>query len=203
MSIEENKTFARSRGMRSLIVTENISLDGVIETVDGGESSPPGGDDLAAATQEHMAAADAVLLGRVTYEEFAGYWPAQTDDATGISDYLNRTTKYVVSSSLTLPSWQNTIALRGSLTDTIITLKRSPGKDIVTTGSITLVHWLMRENLIDAYRLFVYPVVSGHGRHLFPDGFGSKLRLAETRTFRSGVVLLFYRVVQPDPNGQR
>ena len=189
--------------MRSLIVTENISLDGVIETVDGGEASPSGGDDLAAVMREHMAAADAVLLGRVTYEEFAGYWPAQTSDATGISDYLNRMTKYVVSSSLTLPSWQNTTVLRGSLTDHIATLKREPGKDIVTTGSITLVHWLMRENLIDAYRLFVYPVVSGRGRRLFPEGIGAKLRLVETRTFHSGVVLLFYRMMQVDHDGPR
>ncbi len=187
--------------MRSLIVTENMSLDGVIETVDGGETSPPGSDDLAAVMREQMAAADAVLLGRVTYEEFAGYWPAQTNDPTGISDYLNRTTKYVVSSSLTRPSWQHTTVLRGSLTDHIATLKRSPGKDIVTTGSITLVHWLMRENLIDAYRLFVYPAVSGRGRRLFPEGIEGKLRPVETRTFRSGVVLLSYRMMQVDHDG--
>ena len=186
--------------MRSLIVTENISLDGVIETVDGGEPPPSGGEDLAAVMREHMAAADAVLLGRVTYEEFAGYWPAQNDDPTGISDYLNRTTKYVVSSSLTLPDWQKTIILRGALKDTIISLKQSPGKDIVTTGSITLVHSLMRENLIDAYRLFVYPVVSGRGRRLFPDGIGGKLRLVGTKSFRSGVVLLSYGGMEADHN---
>lgn len=188
--------------MRNLIVTENISLDGVIDAQDDW-FSPYGGDDIAAVNREHMAAADAVLLGRVTYEEFAGYWPAQTDDPTGVSDYLNRTTKYVVSSKVPIPSWQNTTILSDSLTDTIATLKRQPGSDIVTTGSITLVQSLVRENLIDAYRLFVHPVVLGCGRRLFPDGIESKLRLAETRTFRSGVVLLSYRMAQADNDGAR
>ncbi len=186
--------------MRDLIVTENISLDGVIDARDGW-FSPYGGDDLAAVNREHMAAADAVLLGRVTYHEFAGYWPAQTDDTTGVSDYLNRTTKYVVSSSLTVTDWQNTTILSGSLADEIAALKRQPGKDIVATGSITLVQSLVRENLVDAYRLFVYPVVLGCGRRLFPDGINSELRLTDTRTFRLGVVLLSYRMARADDNG--
>ncbi|QBD75769.1 dihydrofolate reductase [Ktedonosporobacter rubrisoli] len=189
--------------MRKLIVTENISLDGGIETISGGEGHPSGGDDLAAVNREHMAAADAVLLGRVTYEEFAGYWPAQTNDTTGVSDYLNRTIKYVVSSSLSQPSWQNTKILRGSLTDEVMALKQSPGKDIVATGSITLVHALIREKLVDAYRLFVYPVVSGQGRRLFPDGITSRLQLVETRTFHSGIVLLSYQVMQTARAGEK
>jgi len=189
--------------VRDLIVTENITLDGVIDARDGWFSSGGGGDDLAAINREHMAAADAVLLGRVTYDEFAGYWPAQTADTTGVSDYLNRTTKYVVTSSLTVADWQNTTILRSPLTDAIADLKRQPGKDIVATGSVTLVRSLVRENLVDAYRLFVYPVVLGHGRRLFPDGIDSKLRLADTKTFRSGVVLLSYRMVQADGDGVR
>lgn len=145
-----------------------------------------------------MAAADAVLLGRVTYEQFAGYWPAQTDDTTSVSDYLNRTTKYVVSSSLTNPKWQHTTILRGALADDIAALKRQSGKDIVATGSITLVRSLVQEGLADAVRLFVYPVVLGRGRRLFPDGIGAKLRLTDTRIFRSGVVLLSYRLARAD-----
>ncbi len=182
--------------MRDLIVTENITLDGVIDA-EGGWFATDGGDDLAAATREHMAAADAVLLGRVTYAQFAEYWPAQTDDPTGVSDYLNRTTKYVVSSSLTTADWRNTTILGGPLAEEIATLKRQPGKDIVATGSVTLVRSLVRENLVDALRLFVHPVVLGRGRRLFPDGIERTLRLADTRTFRSGVVLLTYRMVQP------
>jgi dihydrofolate reductase len=183
--------------VRDLIVTENITLDGVIDA-EGGWFSTDGGDDLAAATRGHMAAADAVLLGRVTYEQFAGYWPARTDDATGVSDYLNRTTKYVVSSSLATADWQHTTILRGPLADEVTALKRQPGKDIVATGSVTLVRSLVQENLVDALRLFVHPVVLGQGRRLFPDGRDRKLRLADTRTFRSGVVLLTYRVARAD-----
>ena len=183
--------------MRDLIVTENITLDGVIDARDGW-FSPYGGDDIAAVNREHMAAADAVLLGRVTYEEFAGYWPAQTDDRTGVSDYLNRTTKYVVSSSLAEADWQHTTILRGPLADEIAALKRRPGEDIVATGSVTLVQSLVREHLVDAYRLFVHPVVLGRGRRLFPDGVHHDLQLTDTRTFRSGVVLLSYRVARSD-----
>jgi len=179
--------------VRELIVTENITLDGVIDAQDDW-FSPYGGDDIVAVNREHMAAADAVLLGRVTYEQFAGYWPAQTDDPTGVSDYLNRTTKYVVSSSLTRTDWQHTTILSGPLTRDIAALKQQSGKDIVATGSVSLVRWLVSENLIDALRLFVHPVVLGRGRRLFPDGSARKLRLTDTRIFRSGVVLLTYRL---------
>jgi len=188
--------------VRDLIVTENITLDGVIDARDGW-FSPGSDDDLAAINREHMAAADAVLLGRVTYHGFAEYWPAQTDDTTGVSDYLNRATKYVVTSSLTVADWPNTTILRGPLTDDIADLKRQPGKDIIATGSVTLVQSLVRANLVDAYRLFVYPVVLGHGRRLFPDGIDGKLRLVDTKTFRSGVVLLSYRMVHADGDGAR
>ncbi|HEY7094848.1 MAG TPA: dihydrofolate reductase family protein [Ktedonobacterales bacterium] len=181
--------------MRNLVVTENITLDGVIDAA-GGWFTPLGDvdtDDLAAANREHMATADAALLGRVTYEEFSRYWPKQTDDTSGVSDYLNRTSKYVVSSSLDKPEWQNTTILRGPLADDVVALKRQPGKDIVATGSVTLVRSLADTGLIDAYRLFVYPVVLGRGRRLFPDGIGADLRLTGTKAFRSGVVLLSYR----------
>lgn len=110
--------------MRDLIVTENITLDGVIDAEGGWFTAGGGGDDIAASNREHMAATDAVLLGRVTYEQFAGYWPKQTDDTTGVSDYLNRTMKYVVSSSLTDPDWQHTTVLHGPLADDIAALKR-------------------------------------------------------------------------------
>jgi dihydrofolate reductase len=178
--------------MRDLIVTENLTLDGVAEALDGW-FSPYQGDDILAVTRAHMAAADALLVGRVTYEEFAAYWPAQTDDQTGITDYLNRTTKYVVSSTMTSADWQNTTILAGPLKQEITRLKEQPGRDIVATGSITLIQALLREKLIDTYRLFVHPLVLGHGRRLFPEGSDTALHLADTQTFRSGVVLLTYR----------
>lgn len=185
--------------MRDLVVTENITLDGVIDAA-GDWFAPSGGDDasdtadMLAAQQEHMSGADAVLLGRVTYEQFQGYWPLQTDDTTGVSDYLNRTSKYVVSATLTTPTWQNTTVLRGPLADEMAALKAQPGKAIVATGSVTLVQALVRTALVDEYRVFVYPAVLGRGRRLFQDATGlGTLSLVEARPFQSGVVLMRYR----------
>jgi len=127
-----------------------------------------------------------------------GYWPKQTDDTTGVRDYLNRTRKYVVSSSMTKADWQNTDILSGRLADDIGVLKQQPGKDIVATGSVSLVRSLADTGLIDGYRLFVFPVVIGKGRRLFPDGIDRKLQLVDSKTFKSGVVLLSYRVIQAD-----
>jgi dihydrofolate reductase len=185
--------------MRDLVVTENITLDGVIDAT-GGWFGPSGSDDaadtedLAAAQREHMDGADAVLLGRLTYAEFAAYWPHQHDDGSGIADYLNRTEKYVYSSALTEPGWARTTVLTGPLADAVGGLKAQPGKAIVATGSMRLVTALARSGLVDEYRLFVYPVVLGRGQRLFEDANGPRpLRLVETRAFTSGVVLLRYR----------
>ena len=185
--------------MRDLVVTENITLDGVIDATGGWFSvaDDPGVDqsDLQAALQEQSEAADAVLFGRVTFEEMRGYWPQQTDDTTGVTDYLNRVAKYVVASTIGDPGWEHTTVLPGDrYQDELAALKTRPGRDVVTTGSITLVHGLTAAGLVDEYRLFVYPVVLGRGRRLFAGGTGvTTLRLVETRPFRSGVVLLRYR----------
>jgi dihydrofolate reductase len=186
--------------MRDLIVTENISVDGVID-LDGGWFDPQAqGDsdhrDLMAELTRQGEAADAFVTGRVTFEQFRGYWPDQADDPTGISAYLNRVHKYVFSATLTEPGWEPATVLSGPLREEITALKSAPGRDIVVTGSITLVHALIAAGLVDEYRLFVYPVVAGQGARLFGgDGAGglASLRLAEARPFRSGVVLLRYR----------
>lgn len=184
--------------MRSLVVTENITLDGVIDA-SGGWFDPAGTNpdvdtsDLNEALTEHMHGADAFLVGRVTFEQMRGFWPQQTGDTTGVSAYLNAVRKYVVSGTLTDPGWEPTTILRGPLRDDIAALKAQPGNDIVTTGSVTLVRQLVAEGLVDEYRLFVYPVVVGTGARLFPDGAPiAGLRLREARPFRSGVVLLRY-----------
>ena len=185
--------------MRELIITENITIDGVIDASEGW-FVPSGSDDehdaaeLAKVQQEHMSGADAVLLGRVTYQEFEDYWPKQADDQTGISDYLNNVTKYVVSGTLSNPTWQHTTVLRGPLLDEVAALKAEPGQAIVTTGSIQLVQALVPSGLVDEYRLWVYPVALGYGRRLFqnrPDQ--PDLRLVEARPFGSGIVLMRYR----------
>jgi dihydrofolate reductase len=185
--------------VRDLIVTENITLDGVIDASEGWFSVANDAEvdqsDLVAALRQQSAAADAVLFGRVTFEQMRGYWPEQTDDTTGVSDYLNTVAKYVVSSTMGDPEWEHSTVLRGpAFHDEIRALKSKPGKDIVTTGSITLVHALIAAGLVDEYRLFVYPVVLGRGERLFADATEvPRLRLVETRPFRSGVVLLRYR----------
>ena len=120
-----------------------------------------------------------------------GYWPLQTDDTTGITDYLNGVSKYVVSSTLQNPGWERTAVLRS--VDGIRALKSETGGDIVTTGSVKLGE-LIAAGLVDEYRLFTYPVVLGRGQRLFADATEvPRLRLVETQPFRSGIVLLRYR----------
>jgi dihydrofolate reductase len=179
--------------MRELVVTENMSVDGVIAPMDGWFDPGAQDADLSAVVAEHREAADAVVLGRVTYQEFAGFWPYQVDDTTGISSYLDGVAKYVFSSSLERPDWQHTTVLRGPVRDELAALKQADGKDIVVTGSASLVQSIVPTGLVDAYRLFVYPVVQGHGRRLFDPPTRVNLTLTDTRTFKSGVVLLEYR----------
>ncbi|GAA1618309.1 dihydrofolate reductase family protein [Kribbella sancticallisti] len=181
--------------MRDLVVTENITLDGVIEATgwfDPGDDGDADMTDVVAVLAKQSEAADALVLGRQTFEDMRGYWPLQTDDTTGISDYLNTVAKYVVSSSLQDPEWEHSTVLRTPRE--VEALKAQPGKDIVATGSIQLVHALMDAGLVDEYRLFVYPVVVGSGRRLFADGATpTNLRLVEAQPFTSGITLLRYR----------
>ncbi|TCP45098.1 dihydrofolate reductase [Tamaricihabitans halophyticus] len=180
--------------MRKLVVTENCTVDGVIEMTGGWFdplSTKVDQSDIVAATAEHRAAADALLVGRQTFEDFRGFWPQQTDDPTGVSTYLNSVRKYVVSSTLAEPDWQNSTVLSGPLVDEVRSLKAEQGKDIVATGSIRLVRALIAADLVDEYRLFVYPVVVGGGTRLFGSA-GIGLTLLEARPFVSGAVLLRY-----------
>lgn len=129
--------------MRKLVVTENITIDGVIDAAGGWFAPGDDSADLAEVTdvlQQQAAAADALLLGRTSFEEMRGFWPQQTDDTTGNTAYLNQVKKYVVSSTMTDPGWENTTILRGTIADEVAALKDQPGQDIVATGSITLVH---------------------------------------------------------------
>jgi dihydrofolate reductase len=182
---------------RKLVITQNVTVDGSIEML-GDWFDPQGqGDvdssDLLAELHRQDATADAFLTGRQTFEDLRGYWPEQTDDRTGITDYLNRVHKYVVSSTMTDPQWENTTILSGDPVAEVRALKGASGQDIVVTGSITLCHTLVRAGLVDEYRLFVYPVVQGRGRRLFPDGYEQRvLRLLEVKAFRSGITYSRY-----------
>ncbi|MFW0793738.1 dihydrofolate reductase family protein [Gordonia sp. CPCC 205515] len=179
--------------MRKLVVTQNMTLDGSIEMLttwfDPTEEAP----DLLEESHRQDREADALLVGRQTFEDFRGYWPEQENDKTGVTDYLNTVDKYVVSSTMTEPQWQNSTILSGDVLDEVRALKQRDGKDIVVTGSITLTHTLISAGLVDEYRLFVYPTVQGRGRRLFPEGFEvSKLSLLNARSFSNGVALVVY-----------
>jgi dihydrofolate reductase len=177
-------------------VTENISLNGVIEFVDDwfDPADHDGAEELFAVMHDQMTREEALLLGRKTFEDFRGYWPLQTDDASGSAAHLNRVPKYVMSSTMTDPAWSNTTVLTGRLEDEVEALKADgDGGDLGVTGSISVVHALMRANLVDEYRLFIYPVFSSRGRNLMPNGLAAQeLRLSGCTPFRSGVVLHVY-----------
>lgn len=181
--------------MRTLAITQNITLDGSIEML--GNWFDPADQDpqLLEATRWQSEHVDAMLLGRQTFEDFRGYWPQQTHDQTGITDELNQIHKYVVSSTMTDPQWRNSTVLTGDWIARVRELKGQQGRDIVVTGSITLTHALIVAGLVDEYRLFVYPTVQGRGRRLFPDGYEMpRLQLAQARGFENGVSLLRYTV---------
>jgi dihydrofolate reductase len=178
--------------MRDLIVTQNVTVDGVIEAGDW-FGPADGGPEVLDALREQMLRADAFLTGRVTFEQMRGYWPQQTDDPSGVSAYLNQVQKYVVSSTLRDPEWAPTTILRGL--DDVRRLKETSGGDIVCTGSIDLTHQLIAAGLVDEYRLFIYPTVVGTGRRLFPDNSPHALTLTGNSSFPSGVAFLTYRRV--------
>ena len=163
--------------MRTLATTQNITLDGSIEMLDNWfepETSTSGEmSDWLEEVRRQDANADAMLLGRQTFEDFRSYWPHQTDDTSGITAYLNQVEKYVVSSTLTEPGWENTTVLSGDALEEVGALKEQPGGDIVLTGSITLAHSMIEAGLVDEYRLFTYPAVQGRGRRLSPTASAS------------------------------
>jgi dihydrofolate reductase len=179
--------------VRDLVVTENITLDGVIDGAGGWFAPADDADqeDVTAELTRQRASSDAFLTGRVTFEEMRGYWPQVRHDTTGIADYLDHVDKYVVSTTLDDPQWQHTAVLRSL--DEVADLKAVPGLDIVATGSIALVHALLEAALVDEFRLFVHPRVMGSGRRLFDGAVLPRLDLQEARSFRSGITLLRYR----------
>ena len=189
--------------MRTLAITQNITVDGSIEMLgDWFDPQAQGGTDSSDLLEElHRQAgeADALVFGRRTFEDLRGYWPQQSDDSTGIANHLNNVRKYVASSTMTRPNWQNATVLTGNVIDQVRALKSEPGGDIVVTGSITLSHALIEAGLVDEYRLFVYPVVQGRGRRMFPDGVElPMLNLLEAKAFRCGINYTRY-----SPSGPR
>jgi dihydrofolate reductase len=179
--------------MRKVVAVELVSLDGVMESPEEW-AFPYSNDEMEEANASGMAASDALLLGRVTYEQMAAYWPNQPGGMPMV-DYINSVPKYVVSGTLEEPlAWNNPTIIRGNMAEEIARLKRQPGEDITILGSGTVVWSLLRDGLLDELTLMVHPVVLGSGKRLFEDGDGRQaLELAGSRTFGTGVVSLAYR----------
>jgi len=179
--------------MRKVTAGLFVSLDGVVESPEKWQL-PYFNDEMGEAVGVAMAAADAMLLGRVTYQEFASYWPGVSSEDQPFADYMNNTPKYVVSTTLDEAEWNNSTLIKGNVVEEISRLKRQPGKDIAITGSGTLVHSLLQDDLLDELGLMVHPIVVGSGKRLFEDGGDLKgLKFVDSKTFSTGVVSLTYR----------
>lgn len=178
--------------MRKITAGLFISLDGVVEAPETWHF-PYFNDEMGEVVGAAMASSDAMLLGRVTYQEFAAYWPGSTDDQ-GIGTHMNNTPKYVVSTTLeNADDWQNSTLINGNVVEEITKLKQQEGKNIGITGSPTLIRSLLRDDLLDELQLLVHPIVVGKGKRLFPDGSEKKgLKLVDSRTFSTGVLALTY-----------
>ena len=195
--------------MSRLVVNENLTLDGVMQSPAGpdedrrdgfehGGWAPPYFDQVMAdVAAEGMAKGGAMLFGRRTFEQFASFWSTQPDD-NPFAAVLNNRQKYVASTTLEEPlSWSNSTLLRGDAMEAVAKLKEQPD-DLVVLGSGELVQTLMRAGLVDEYVLLIHPLVLGSGRRLFPDGAPSTaLRLVDTKTTTTGVVIATYQPAEP------
>jgi len=176
--------------MSKIIVTEFLSLDGVME--EPAWSLIYWNDAIAKFKKDELFASNAHLLGRVTYQGFAAAWPDHKDEE-GFADRMNSLPKYVISSTLEKGEWPGTTVIRKDVPNEIAALKELPGQDLLVAGSSILVQTLIQHNLVDEYHLLVYPVLLGKGKRLFTDGIGKHdLRLIEMKSMGSGVVLLVY-----------
>jgi dihydrofolate reductase len=186
--------------MGKIVVTEFVSLDGVIEAPGGGEDYKHAGwtfeidrgEEGDKFKLDELVEAEAQLLGRVTYEGFAAAWPTIEDDA-GFAEKMNSMPKYVVSSTLREASWDNSTILRGNLADEVAKLHREIDGVILVAGSAQLVQGLLQHDLVDELRLMVFPVLLGEGKRLFGEVIEKKpLNLVNSKTLGAGIALLTY-----------
>jgi dihydrofolate reductase len=184
--------------MGRIVVTEFVSLDGVMEAPGGGEDYKHGGwsfeidrgDEGNKFKLDETLAADALLLGRRTYEGFAAAWPSREGE---FADKFNTMPKYVVSSTLDDPQWNNSTVLSGDIAEEVARLKREQDGEIVVHGSARLVQALLEHDLVDEVRLMVFPIVLGDGKRLFGETSDKKLlRLVDSKVVGDGVAILVY-----------
>lgn len=191
--------------MTRLVVLEYTSIDGVIQAPGHAGEDDAGGFQHGGWTQPQMSdhrryvaesfyAADAFLLGRLTYEIFAEYWPTMTDPTDHIATVLNTRPKYVASSTLREPTWAHTVVLGADIPGEVAALKAQPGRELLVVGSGRLAHALFDHELVDEYRLMVHPIVLGSGKRLFAETTTARpMELIDARTTSSGLVLITYR----------
>jgi dihydrofolate reductase len=191
-----------------IVAVENVTLDGVMQApgradedtrdgfAHGGWAVPYNDEVMARAMGERMATEGALLLGRRTYQDFHGYWPKQTDNP--YTEVLNRTRKYVASTTLIEPlPWENSLLLEGDAADAVANLKANDAeRNLAVLGSGDLLGSLMARDLVDEFLLLIHPLVLGVGRRLFPDGVAAPLRLVDSVTTTTGVIIATYRPVR-------
>jgi dihydrofolate reductase len=176
--------------MRKINAWLFVTLDGVIEAP---EKWVIADDDMFEATGADYATSDALLLGRRTYETFAASWPQRGSEVPN-ADWMNSTRKYVASTTLESPEWNNSTVIKGDVAEAVARLKQQDGKDIMVNGSGALVRTLMRDHLLDELRLFLHPIVVGSGIRLFDgDSNPVELALADSHAYANGVISLTYR----------
>jgi len=185
--------------MRKVVVSEFLTLDGVMDDPGGSDGTPNGGWSFRVESTEdnmkfkfdELLAADALLLGRKTYEGFAAAWP--TMEGTGaFGERMNGLPKYVVSTTLKKLEWNNSRLIDKNVVEAVTKLKQEPGQDILVFGSGALTQTLIEHDLVDQYNLLVHSVVLGSGKRLFKDGAHTNLKLVETKQFGPGIVALIY-----------
>jgi len=195
--------------MSKVVAFTNLTLDGVMQAPGrpdedirggfshGGWATPYADPVLANMAGESMASTGAILLGRRTYEDFYAYWPNRTDNP--FTAVLNNAQKYVASTTLDEPlAWSNSTLLKGDVSEAVGGLKARSEKDLVVLGSGELIRSLMRRNLVDEYVLLIHPLVLGSGSRLFTDGGAfARLRLVDSRTTTTGVVIATYQSTEP------
>ncbi len=180
--------------MRKVIVSEYVTLDGIMDEP-GNWSFPFWNEEASTFKFDELRASDGLLLGRVTYQGFAKAWPTMKDTGE-YGERMNSLPKYVVSTTLSEVTW-NASLIKDHIAEAVSRLKQENGQDLLVFGSGQLVHTLMQHDLIDEYRLMVHPVLLGSGKRLFRDGSEKKvLRLVDTRTFSSGIIVLSYQPVK-------
>jgi dihydrofolate reductase len=183
--------------MRKVVVSESVTIDGVFEAETMGQWGYPYASDERDATLKFLDAADTLLYGRTTYDLQAYYWPSMKNNEYGIADRKNSLPKYIVTSRPLNTQWNNSTVINKNIAEEIMKLKQQPGQDILIEGSATLVQSLAQAGLIDEYKLLVHPVIMGSGKRLFKDGMGmTSLKLIESKTLKSGVMLLCYGPVK-------